>query len=217
MKIEDDIKQAVEVMRKGGVILYPTDTVWGIGCDATNAEAVSRVYEIKKRSDSKAMICLVDSDARLQRYVRNVPNVAWDLLDCVDKPTTVILDGAVNLAPNLIAEDGSVALRITGEAFSKELCYRFQKPVVSTSANISGEPAAQNYRDISQEIIDSVDYVCWTRRQEHKPHKPSAIIKLGQGERYRSYANRAECILHGEPRLISTRQVIAVGSRARFF
>ena len=181
MKIEDDIKQAVAVMRKGGVILYPTDTVWGIGCDATNAEAVSRVYEIKKRSDSKAMICLVDSDARLQRYVRNVPNVAWDLLDCVDKPTTVILDGAVNLAPNLIAEDGSVALRITGEAFSKELCYRFQKPVVSTSANISGEPAAQNYRDISQEIIDSVDYVCWTRRQEHKPHKPSAIIKLGQG------------------------------------
>ncbi len=181
MKIEDDIKQAVEVMRKGGVILYPTDTVWGIGCDATNAEAVSRVYEIKKRSDSKAMICLVDSDARLQRYVRNVPNVAWDLLDCVDKPTTVILDSAVNLAPNLIAEDGSVALRITGEAFSKELCYRFQKPVVSTSANISGEPAAQNYRDISQEIIDSVDYVCWTRRQEHKPHKPSAIIKLGQG------------------------------------
>lgn len=168
-------------MRKGGVILYPTDTVWGIGCDATNAEAVSRVYEIKKRSDSKAMICLVDSDARLQRYVRNVPNVAWDLLDCVDKPTTVILDGAVNLAPNLIAEDGSVALRITGEAFSKELCYRFQKPVVSTSANISGEPAAQNYRDISQDIIDSVDYVCWTRRQEHKPHKPSAIIKLGQG------------------------------------
>ena len=181
MKIEDDIKQAVEVMRKGGVILYPTDTVWGIGCDATNAEAVSRVYEIKKRSDSKAMICLVDSDARLQRYVRNVPNVAWDLLDCVDKPTTVILDGAVNLAPNLIAEDGSVALRITGEAFSKELCYRFQKPGVSTSADISGEPAAQNYRDISQEIIDSVDYVCWTRRQEHKPHKPSAIIKLGQG------------------------------------
>ncbi|MBO5185736.1 MAG: threonylcarbamoyl-AMP synthase [Prevotella sp.] len=181
MKIEDDIKQAVEVMRKGGVILYPTDTVWGIGCDATNAEAVARVYEIKKRNDSKAMICLVDSDARLQRYVRNVPNVAWDLLDCVDKPTTIILDGAVNLAPNLIAEDGSVALRITKEAFSKELCYRFQKAIVSTSANVSGEPAAQNYRDISPEILDAVDYVCWTRRQEHKPHTPSTIIKLGQG------------------------------------
>ena len=181
MKTEDDIRNAVEVMRKGGVILYPTDTVWGIGCDATNAEAVARVYEIKKRADSKALICLVDSDARLQRYVKKVPNVAWELLDCADKPTTVILDGAVNLAPNLIAEDGSIALRITQEAFSKELCYRFQKAIVSTSANISGEPTAQNYCDISQEIIDAVDYVCWTRRQEHKPHKPSSIIKLGSG------------------------------------
>ena len=181
MKTEDDIRNAVEVMRKGGVILYPTDTVWGIGCDATNAEAVARVYEIKKRADSKALICLVDSDARLQRYVKRVPNVAWELFDCADKPTTVILDGAVNLAPNLIAEDGSIALRITQEAFSKELCYRFQKAIVSTSANISGEPTAQNYCDISQEIIDAVDYVCWTRRQEHKPHKPSSIIKLGLG------------------------------------
>ena len=181
MKTEDDIRNAVEVMRKGGVIRYPTDKVWGIGCDATNAEAVARVYEIKKRADSKALICLVDSDARLQRYVKKVPNVAWELLDCADKPTTVILDGAVNLAPNLIAEDGSIALRITQEAFSKELCYRFQKAIVSTSANISGEPTAQNYCDISQEIIDAVDYVCWTRRQEHKPHKPSSIIKLGLG------------------------------------
>ena len=181
MKTEEDIRNAVEVMRKGGVILYPTDTVWGIGCDATNADAVAKVYQIKKREDSKALICLVDSDARLQRYVRQVPNVAWELLDCVDKPTTVILDGAVNLAPNLIAEDGSIALRITQEAFSKELCYRFQKAIVSTSANISGEPTAQNYCDISQEILDAVDYVCWTRRQEHKPHKPSSIIKLGLG------------------------------------
>lgn len=181
MKTEEDIRNAVEVMRKGGVILYPTDTVWGIGCDATNAEAVAKVYKIKKREDSKALICLVDSDARLQRYVRQVPSVAWELLDCVDKPMTVILDGAVNLAPNLIAEDGSIALRITQEAFSKELCYRFQKAIVSTSANISGEPTAQNYCDISQEIIDAVDYVCWTRRQEHKPHKPSSIIKLGLG------------------------------------
>lgn len=179
MTREEDIRQAVETMRKGGVILYPTDTVWGIGCDATNAEAVARIYKIKQRDDSKAMICLVDSDARLQRYVRNVPNVAWELLDCVDKPTTVILDGAVNLASNLIADDGSIALRITDEPFSKELRYRFQKAVVSTSANISGEPAAQNYCDISQDILDAVDYVCWSRRQEHKPHTPSSIIKLG--------------------------------------
>jgi len=194
MTREEDIKNAVEVLRKGGVILYPTDTVWGIGCDATNAEAVKRVYEIKQRDDSKAMICLVDSDTRLQRYVRNVPDVAWQLIDSLKsvsgdsvagteivppaKPTTLILDGAVNLAPNLIAEDGSIALRITQEPFSKELCYRFQKALVSTSANISGEPAAQNYCDIDPRIIEQVDYVCWSRRQEHKPHTPSSIIRL---------------------------------------
>ena len=178
MNTKEDIKKAVEVMRKGGVILYPTDTVWGIGCDATNAEAVKRVYEIKRRDDSKALICLVDSDARLQRYVRNVPNVAWDLLNLNTKPTTVILDNAVNLAPNLVAQDGTIAMRITKEEFSKELCFRMQKPIVSTSANISGEPAAQNYCDISEELLNAVDYVCWTRRQEHKPHTPSNIIKL---------------------------------------
>ena len=183
-------------MRRGGVILYPTDTVWGIGCDATNAEAVKRVYEIKQRDDSKALICLVDSDARMQRYFRQVPDVAWQLIDSLKevgdykspttdhkspttaKPTTLILDGAINLAENLIAEDGSVGMRITSEPFSKELCYRFQKAIVSTSANISGEPAAQNYCDIDPRIIEAVDYDCWSRRQEHKPHKPSAIIKL---------------------------------------
>ena len=183
MKQEDDIRQAVETMRKGGVILYPTDTVWGIGCDATNAEAVKRVYEIKQREDSKALICLVDSDARMQRYFRNVPDVAWQLIDSLKeatdtKPTTLILDGAINLAPNLIAEDGSLGIRITNEPFSKELCFRFQKAIVSTSANISGEPAAQNYCDIDPRILEAVDYVCWTRRQEHKPHTPSSIIKL---------------------------------------
>ena len=182
MTREEDIKKAVETMRQGGVILYPTDTVWGIGCDATNAEAVKRVYDIKQRDDSKALICLVDSDARLQRYVRQVPDVAWQLIDSLKdsdaRPTTLILDGAVNLAPNLIADDGSIALRITQEPFSRELCYRFQKAVVSTSANISGEPAAQNYRDIDPRIIEAVDYVCWSRRQEHQPHQPSCIIRL---------------------------------------
>lgn len=182
MTREQDIKNALEVLRRGGVILYPTDTVWGIGCDATNSEAVKRVYEIKEREDSKALICLVDSDARLQRYVRHVPEVAWQLIDSLQdsdaKPTTLILDGAINLAENLIAEDGSVALRITQEAFSKELCYKFQKALVSTSANISGQPAAQNYQDIDPVLLERVDYVCWTRRQEHKPHKPSSIIRL---------------------------------------
>lgn len=178
MTQEEDIRNAVDVLRKGGVILYPTDTVWGIGCDATNAEAVKRVYDIKRRDDSKALICLVDSDVRLQRYVRNIPNVAWDLIDAVTKPTTLILDGATGLAPNLVAEDGSVGIRITNEKFSHGLCFRFQKPIVSTSANISGEPTAQNYGDIAPELLDAVDYVCWTRRQEHLPHTPSAIIKL---------------------------------------
>ncbi|MBO6030273.1 MAG: threonylcarbamoyl-AMP synthase [Prevotella sp.] len=182
MTREEDIRKAVETMRKGGVILYPTDTVWGIGCDATNVEAVKRVYEIKQRDDSKALICLVDSDARLQRYFRQVPDVAWQLIDSLKevdaKPTTLILDGAINLAENLIAEDGSIGIRITNEPFSKELCYRFQKAIVSTSANISGEPAAQNYCDIDPRILEAVDYVCWSRRQEHKPHTPSSIIKL---------------------------------------
>ena len=165
-------------MRRGGIILYPTDTVWGIGCDATNAEAVAKVYNIKHRDDSKALICLVDSESRLQRYVRDIPNVAWDIFELSVKPTTIVLDNAVNLAPNLIADDGSIAMRITKEPFSKELCYRYQKAIVSTSANISGEPAAQNFCDISEEIINAVDYVCWTRRQEHKPHTPSSNIKL---------------------------------------
>lgn len=176
----EDIKNAIEVLRKGGVILYPTDTVWGIGCDATNAEAVAKVYEIKHREDSKALICLVDSEGRLQRYVRDVPEIAWQLMEMSEKPMTVILDNAINLAPNLIAEDGSIALRITKEAFSKELCYRFQKAIVSTSANISGEPTAQNYRDISPELLEAVDYVCTSRRQEHKPHTPSSIVKVGR-------------------------------------
>jgi len=178
MTTKEDIENAVRVMRDGGIILYPTDTVWGIGCDATNAEAVAKVYKRKQRDDSKALICLVDSEGRLQRYVRNVPDVAWDIMELATKPTTVILDGAVNLAPNLIADDGTIAMRITREAFSKELCYRFQKPIVSTSVNVSGQPAAQNYRDIDPSLLEMADYVCFTRRQEHQPHTPSSIIKL---------------------------------------
>ena len=162
------------------MILQPTDTVWGIGCDATNPEAVEKVFKIKHREDSKALICLVDSEARLQRYVRNVPNVAWDIIELATKPVTLILDEAVNLANNLVAEDGSVAMRVTREPFSNQLCYRFQKPIVSTSANISGEPAAANFKDIATELLEAVDYVCTSRRQEKKPHTPSSIIRLKQ-------------------------------------
>ncbi|MCR4592424.1 MAG: threonylcarbamoyl-AMP synthase [Bacteroidaceae bacterium] len=178
MNCDLDIKNAVEVLRKGGVILYPTDTIWGIGCDATNPDAVRRVYEIKKREDSKALICLVDSANRMQRYFRNVPDVAWDLVDYATKPLTLILDDAVNIAPNLLAEDGSLGIRVTNEEFSKQMCYRFQKAIVSTSANISGEPSPQNFSEISEEIKNQVDYIVNFRRGEKTKAQPSQIIKL---------------------------------------
>lgn len=179
MSIEEDIRNAVEVLRKGGVILYPTDTIWGIGCDATNEEAVKRVYQIKQREDSKALICLVDSDNRLQRYVSDAPNVAWDLIEYATKPLTIIFDNAKNLATNLIAEDGSVGMRVTHEEVSKQICYRFQKAIVSTSANISGEPSPANFYEISNEIKNAVDYIVTARQKEKSKGVPSSIIKLG--------------------------------------
>lgn len=165
-------------MRCGGVIIYPTDTVWGIGCDATNAAAVAKIYAMKRREDGKAMICLVDSADRLSRYVRDVPTVAWDIIEYATRPTTLILDRATGLAPNLMAADGSIAMRVTGEAFSKGLCYRLQRPVVSTSANISGEPPASCYDDIAPELLAAADYVCTSRRREKSLRQPSAIIRL---------------------------------------
>lgn len=176
--IADEVKKCIEVMRGGGVILYPTDTVWGLGCDATNPEAVKRIFEIKKRCDSKAMLLLVDSADRLARYVGDVPAVAWDMIELATKPLTVIYDGARNVAPALVAEDGSIGIRVTSEIFSKELCYRFQKAIVSTSANVSGEPTPANFGEISREIIDSVDHVVNFRQQEKGSAKASSIIKL---------------------------------------
>ncbi len=177
--IAEDIRQAVETLRRGGLILYPTDTIWGIGCDASNADAVRRVYELKQRDDSKALICLVDSAGRMQRYLRHVPDVAWDLIEYAEKPLTLILDGAVNLAPNLIAADGSIGIRVTREAISHELCYRFQKAIVSTSANLSGEPSPANFTEVSPQIIQGVDYVMKCRQNDLSKAKPSQIIKLG--------------------------------------
>ncbi len=177
----EDIKKAIEVMNAGGLILYPTDTIWGIGCDATNEEAVKRVFEIKRRNDAKALITLVDSEAKLQNYVREVPEVAWQLIDVAEKPLTIIYDGARNLAPNLLAEDGSVGIRITKEIFSRTLCMRMKRAIVSTSANISGEPSPKSFRDISSEILQAVDYVCTSRREETNNPPASNIIKLGVG------------------------------------
>ena len=178
MGINEDIKQACEVMERGGVILYPTDTIWGIGCDATNEAAVRRVYEIKQRVDSKALIVLTDSEPKVEFYVTEVPETAWQLLDVAVKPLTLIYPGARNLAPNLLAEDGSVAIRITHEAFSKELCRRFRKAIVSTSANISGAPSPHNFAEVSNEIKQAVDYIVEARRDETGKAVPSSIIKL---------------------------------------
>ena len=178
-EIAEDIRQAVQTLRQGGLILYPTDTIWGIGCDASNADAVRRVYELKRRDDSKALICLVDSAGRMQRYLRQVPDVAWDLIEFADNPLTLILDGAVNLAPNLIAADGSIGMRVTRETISHELCYRFQKAIVSTSANLSGEPSPANFTEIAPEILKGVDYVMKSRQNDLSKAKPSQIIKLG--------------------------------------
>lgn len=180
MSIAEDIKKACEVMNKGGVILYPTDTVWGIGCDATNEEAVKRVYEIKQRADSKALLVLVDSQVKVDFYVRDVADVAWDLLDVAVKPLTIIYSDARNLAPNLLAEDGSVGIRITNEEFSKQLCFRFRKAIVSTSANISGEPSPSNFSEISEDVKSLVDYIVEYRQDDTGHPKPSSIIKLGR-------------------------------------
>jgi len=177
----DDIRRAVEVMNRGGVILYPTDTIWGIGCDATNEEAVRRVFQIKRRDDAKALISLVDSVAKVQFYVRDVPDAAWDLIEYAERPLTIIYDGARNLAPSLLADDGSAGIRVTREEFSRNLCMRMRRAIVSTSANVSGMPSPRCFSDISPEITGAVDYVCLSRREEKANPPASNIIKLGAG------------------------------------
>ena len=168
-------------MAAGGLILYPTDTIWGIGCDATNEEAVRKVYALKRRSDHKAMLLLMDSSAKLNYYVQEVPDVAWDLIELADSPLTVIYSGARNVAPNLLAEDGSVGIRITQEEFSHKLCERFRKPLVSTSANVSGAPSPANFSEISETIKSGVDHIVRYRQEDLSKAAPSHIIKLGAG------------------------------------
>ena len=176
-----DVRQAVSVMRQGGTILYPTDTVWGLGCDATNSAAVRRIYEIKRRSDSKSMLTLMDAVGRVDYYFDRVPEIAWDLWEVTDKPLTLILPRARNIAPELIAEDGTMVVRITKEEVSNTICARLRRPLVSTSANISGEPTARCFADISQEIKDAVDYIIPLRQEEKKNPAPSGIIKVEDG------------------------------------
>ncbi len=179
--MQEDIKKTLEVLKNGGIILYPTDTIWGIGCDATNQEAVKRIYQIKKREDSKSMLVLMENPALLDRYVDEVPDVAWDLVEIATTPLTVIYPKAKNLAQNLIAADGSIGIRFTKEEFTSQLLRRFRRPLVSTSANISGEKSPAFFDQISEEIKEKVDYVVEYRQDDTSEAKPSSIIKLGPG------------------------------------
>ena len=200
---KEDLQEALRVLRNGGIIVYPTDTVWGIGCDATNAEAVKRIYALKQREDSKSMLVLLDSPAKLPYYIGEIPETAWMLLEAAStqpsprgkgendangemvKPMTIIYSHARNLAPNLIAEDGSIGIRITNEPFSKALCEQLRHPIVSTSANISGHPAAPFFAEIEEEILKGADYVCRFRREDDCPHEPSSIIKINDDGSFR--------------------------------
>ena len=190
----EDLQEALRVLREGGIIVYPTDTVWGIGCDATNEAAVAKIYALKQREDSKSMLVLLDSAAKLDYYVdvpeaaemllgvqstdRYTDRVQTELQDEDSKPLTLIYPNARHLAKNLIAEDGSIGIRITNEAFSKALCAQLKHPVVSTSANISGHPTAHFFHEIEEAILNGADYVCRFRREDETPHEPSSIIKV---------------------------------------
>lgn len=184
-KLRDQIKEAAAVVRRGGVILYPTDTVWGIGCDATNADAVRKVYDIKHRADNKAMIVLVPSADDAAFYVEEMPEVAYQLIEYSDKPITIVYDKGVRLAPNLLGEDGTVGIRVTNEAFSNGLCRALRKPLVSTSANISGQPSPAVFPEISQEILDAVDFVVDYRRDDLNRAAPSTVMRLGSGGEFK--------------------------------
>lgn len=183
--MHDDIKKALEVLHQGGVILYPTDTIWGLGCDATNESAVKRIYDIKKRTDNKAMLTLIDSTAKLAAYVDEIPDIAWDLIELSEKPITIIYPRAKNLAKSLIAEDGSIGIRVTKEIFSKTLCERFKKPIVSTSANISGENSPVNFFEITSEIKNNVDFIVNFRQEERLLPQASSVIKLDKGNLFK--------------------------------
>jgi L-threonylcarbamoyladenylate synthase len=176
-----DILKAVEILRSGGIILYPTDTIWGLGCDATNPVAVKKIYQIKQREDAKSMLVLMENPNLLNSYITEVPEIAWDLIEVADSPLTIIYPGAKNLATNLLANDGSIGIRITNEPFTQQLIQRFRKPIVSTSANISGQKSPLNFAEISDEIIKSVDYVVEYRQDDYSKSSPSGILKLGRG------------------------------------
>lgn len=174
----EDIRNALDTLKKGGVILYPTDTIWGLGCDATNPEAIKKIFEIKRRQAQKSMILLVDSIATAERFTENIPEAAEQLIDVAVQPLTIIYDHGRNVAHNAMAKDGTVAIRITGERFTNTLCKRLRVPLVSTSANVSGNPAPTNFSEIPEEIIQAADYVVKFRQNDMSHPQASNIIKV---------------------------------------
>ena len=178
--MQQEINKAIDVLKKGGVILYPTDTIWGIGCDATNPAAVEKIYKIRQRAESKAMLVLINDSSELDKYVETVPDIAYELIDVAVRPLTIIYDEAIGLASNLIASDGSIGIRVTKEEFSHQLCKRFRKPIVSTSANVSGKKSPATFREIDNAILESVDYVVNYRQNDDCALKSSEIIKLSK-------------------------------------
>jgi L-threonylcarbamoyladenylate synthase len=180
-----DIQKCLEVLKAGGIILYPTDTIWGLGCDATNNAAVEKLFELKNRPENMAMLVLVNSEPMIQQYVKEVPEIAWQILEVADKPITLIYPNAKNLAPNVIAQDGSIGIRICKDDFCSQLIYKFRKPLVSTSANFSGEKSPKHFFEISKELTTKVDFVVKFRQQDRTQHPPSSIIKLEVGNKFK--------------------------------
>lgn len=176
--IDTEVKKTGDIILSGGIILYPTDTIWGIGCDATNRESVQNIYHIKQRADSKSMLVLVNGISMLEEYLKNIPLQALDIIKQSEKPTTIIYPGARNLADNLVAPDGSIGIRITSDPFCRKLIEITGKPIVSTSANISGEQSPAAFQKIKTSIREQIDYVVNWRQDETAPSTPSAIIKL---------------------------------------
>jgi L-threonylcarbamoyladenylate synthase len=176
--MQQEVNKTVEALKEGKTILYPTDTIWGIGCDATNSAAVKKIFTLKKREESKAMIVLISEIGQLREYVEKIPDIAWDLVEFAENPLTVIYPKGKNVAPELLAADGSIAIRLVKDEFCSKVIYKLRKAITSTSANISSEKAPSDFREIKEEILKGVDYVVNWRQKEAGNSKPSAIVKL---------------------------------------
>lgn len=178
MTFEEDINESLNSLRQGGIILYPTDTVWGLGCDPTNQKAVNKIFNIKSRTEKKSLIILADGLTMIERYVKNIPEIVYELADVSDTPLTIIYPAGKNLSPGVCNEDGSIAIRICHEEFCGELIARFRKPIVSTSANLSGNPAPRNFNEIEKTVLDKVDYVVKYRQDDRSKKNASPVIKI---------------------------------------